>query len=145
MRLVAATTEHLDQLARMNRALIEDEGHGNPMTVPELARRFAEFLGDGWSAELFLPEAAVVGYALYRREANPAEPDGQHVHLRHFFIARDHRRQGFGRRAFAALRAERFPPGARIVLDVLDGNHAGRAFWRSLGFAPYARTLEARA
>jgi GNAT superfamily N-acetyltransferase len=144
MRLVIATADHLDELARMNKALIEDEGHGNPMALAALARRFGGFLDGGWSADLFEREGAHVGYALHRLEANPAEASGIHVHLRHFFITRDHRRRGFGRRAFEMLRTERFPQGARIVLDVLDGNRAGRGFWRSLGFAPYARTLEAR-
>ncbi len=131
----------LDLLAHMNRELIEDERHPNPMTPPELRDRFLRFAAEGWTADLFLFDGEVVGYALHRREPPDAARPGSQVHLCQFFVARDRRRQGIGRRALAALVRERWQPGERIVLDVLEANPGGKAFWIRAGFDPYYTRL----
>jgi ribosomal protein S18 acetylase RimI-like enzyme len=64
------------------------------------------------------------------------------VHLRQFFVSRDHRRQGVGRQAMTLLLQQVWPPDARISLDVLVQNQQGLAFWKALGFSEYAITLE---
>jgi len=141
MRLRVATDEDVPLLATMNRALIEDEGSRNPMSMEELRARMTNFLADGWTAILVLEEDAVVGYLLYR--AHPAEYDAtrSEVFLRQLFVVRERRRQGIGRWALAEAVARHFPGDADVVLDVLVGNEGAERFWRALGFEPYAITL----
>ena len=122
-------------LAAWNHRLIRDEGHRNPMTVPELARRMQGWLEAEYRAVIFSEAAEAVGYAVYRQEADA-------IHLRHFFIRSESRRRGLGRAGFALLRREVWPPGLRLSVNVLCRNAPGTAFWRSLGFHDYCLTLE---
>lgn len=144
--LRAATAADLPAIARMNRALIEDEGHRNPMTLDQLQARAQGFLASpDWHVDLIEQDGRIAGYATWRWESDIAEPSGQRIYLRQFFIAREARGAGLGRRAFALLMHERFPPGARILLEVLHSNPTGQAFWARMGFEPYAVHLERRA
>jgi catechol 2,3-dioxygenase-like lactoylglutathione lyase family enzyme/predicted acetyltransferase len=132
-----------DLVAAMNLGLIADEGHRNPMTVAGLRARLDRLLDrDGWRADLFVRNEVVVGYALWREETDVAEASGRSVHLRQLYVVPEARRRGVGRSAFRRLEAERWPAACRVVLDVLLGNAAGRAFWAALGFSGYAMTLE---
>ena len=73
-------------LARMNWELIQDEGHRNKMTIPELAQRLPAWLSSGaYQAVVFECAGQADGYAMFRREA-------EFVYLRQFFIRRDRRR-----------------------------------------------------
>jgi GNAT superfamily N-acetyltransferase len=122
-------------LARMNRQLIEDEGHRNRMTLPELEERLRQWLAAAYTAVIFEQGATPVAYALFR-------PEAASIYLRHFFVARQYRRQGIGRQAMRLLLSEVWPAGWRITLEVLVHNQRGHAFWRTLGFQEYALTLE---
>jgi ribosomal protein S18 acetylase RimI-like enzyme len=122
-------------LGEMNHRLIRDEGHRNPMTVAELAGRMAEWLAAEYEAVLFEDDAGVAGYALFRREP-------EHIYLRQFYVEPQRRRQGIGRAAIAHLLQHHWQDRARIRVDVLSGNEAAIAFWRSVGFADYCLTLE---
>lgn len=64
--LKQATIEDVETLARMNKHLIEDEGHRNPMNVSQLVERMVSFLSGEYGADLILDDGRVVGYALYR-------------------------------------------------------------------------------
>ncbi len=131
-----ATPSDAPLLARLNRDLIADEGHRNPMTLAELERRMAGWLdAGGYQAVLFERDGDAVGYALFRRE-----PD--HVYLRQFFVRRDHRRQSIGRDALAWLRQHACPDAPRIRIDVLIGNTNAIAFWRAVGFRDYCLSME---
>ena len=131
-----ATVTDAPALAAMNWQLIRDEGHRNPMTVPELAARMAGWLGGGeYEAVLFEEDGRPpVGYALYRR-------DPEYVYLRQFFVRPGRRRRGVGREAVGWLRRHAWG-GGRVRLEVLVGNAAGIAFWRAVGFRDYCLTLE---
>lgn len=124
----------LHLLAELNRQLIEDEGHANPMSVAELERRMRGWLVRSYTAVLFLEEAGVVGYALYRS-------DDAGIFLRQFFICRSERRKGRGRAAMRLLLGRIWPPGTTVTLEALCSNQAAIAFWHSLGFGDYAMTL----
>ncbi|MBM3643602.1 MAG: GNAT family N-acetyltransferase [Alphaproteobacteria bacterium] len=131
----AATLADVPLLARWNMELNEDEGHPPWMEPTGYATRMAGFLErEGYAATLFEIAGTPIGYALHRRE-----PEGQF--LRQFYIARDRRRSGLGRAAFALLRGEVWPRGVPLGLDVLSGNARGFAFWRSLGFRDHATRL----
>lgn len=130
-----ATTEDASLLAGLNKQLIEDEGHRNPMDVAALTERMRGWLVSGeYRAHLFLFDKAVIGYSL-------CKDTGEHIYIRQLFIVRDRRRRGFGQAALSIL-AEDVWPDRRLRADVLTGNTAARAFWQKCGFAPYAEILE---
>jgi len=119
----------------MNHALIRDEGHRNRMTVDELAERMALFLSGEYDAVIFDEQGMPAGYALYRRET-------EYVYLRQFYVAPEYRRRGIGRRAIEWLRANPWRDSPRVRIEVLVNNTPGIAFWRAVGFADYAVTME---
>ena len=131
----SATAVDVALLARMNRQLIEDEGHRNRMTLPELEERMGQWLATEYTAIMFEQHTMPVAYALFR-------PEAASIYLRQFFVERQYRRHGIGRQAMQLLLTEVWPPGWRITLDVLVHNQRGRAFWHALGFQDYAITLE---
>ena len=114
-------------LAQYNAQLIRDERHENAMSIAELGIRIREWLADDYQACLFETRAGPLGYALFRELA-------ECMHLRHFFVVPEYRRNGLGRRAFQRLRAEFFPADKRVLVEVLAWNAGGIAFWKSLGF-----------
>ena len=134
MRYRRAVVADAPLLAGLNRQLIRDEGSRNPMGPDRLEARMRGWLEDGYEAVLFEAESAA-GYALYR-----FEPEG--VFLRQFFVMPENRRRGVGRRALAWLEGNVWAGRGRLRLEVLAGNRAGLAFWRSAGCADYALTLE---
>ena len=130
-------------LSQMNLELIQDEGDCNPMNVAQLQERFANFLNnDGWQVDLFIEGERVMGYATYRYEPNLAEPSGQCIQLRQFFVSRQARGSGIGKAALNLLAQERFQTGERVFLHVLETNPGGKAFWARSGFVPYATIME---
>ena len=87
-----ADDSDLDLLAGWNHELIRDEGHRNPMTVPELRERMRGWLAGEYKAVLLGPQTEPLAYALCRENATE-------VSLRQFFVRRDRRREGIGRGA----------------------------------------------
>ncbi len=130
-----ATLEDAPLLGRLNRQLIEDEGHRQRGTPEELAKRMRTWLQADYQAILFEQGEKLVGYVLYR-------PDECGIYVRQFFVARDHRRQGIGRQAIDWLRREVWQAALRLRLDVLVTNEAGLKFWRAVGFEDYCLILE---
>lgn len=124
----------LGLLAEWNHQLIRDEGHRNPMTVPQLAERMQKWLQGEYRAVVFSIDEPV-GYGLFKR-------DEELIYLRQFFVRRDRRRTGIGRAAFSILREQIWPRSIRLTVDVLCQNHAAIAFWRSVGYRDYCLTLE---
>jgi GNAT superfamily N-acetyltransferase len=130
-----ATIADADLLAQWNHQLIQDEGHRNCMTVPELADRMRGFLASEYKAVIFARDGSDVAYALFRESASE-------IYLRQLFVCRDSRRQGIGRAAVGLLRSQVWPGDKRLTVEVLVANEAAVAFWRSVGFVDYALTLE---
>jgi GNAT superfamily N-acetyltransferase len=138
-----AESAQFELLARMNKELIEDEGHRNPMSVAQLQQRFERFVSsEGYSLDLVLWRDDIIGFATYRQEPDNAEACGYHIHLRQFYISRAVRGRGLGSLAFEALMRARFKRGERIFLNVLETNPRGREFWKKTGFKPYDTTME---
>jgi uncharacterized glyoxalase superfamily protein PhnB/GNAT superfamily N-acetyltransferase len=127
----------LDAIAGWNRQLQEDEG-SPPMARGDIAARLDRWLDAGYRAVVFESAQAPVGYALFCvADPDLKGPDG--IYLRQFFILRERRRQGFGRRAYAAF-AREFCDGREIVLEALGSNPGAHTFWQTLGFEPYSIT-----
>lgn len=133
-----ATPADAPLLGRLNKQLIDDERHRNPMSVVQLADRMANWLADGYRATIFSTANEVVGYVLFRHETD-------HIYIRQFFIVPEHRRHGLGRAAIDWLRRHDWDGAGRLRLDVLVGNERGIAFWRAVGFSDYCLTMEANA
>jgi ribosomal protein S18 acetylase RimI-like enzyme len=130
-----ATDEDLELLAEWNHQLIRDEGHRNPMTVPELRERMAGWLGGEYKAVIFATAGEAVAYALYKESASE-------VYLRQLFVRREQRRRGIGREAVEILQGRLWPRDKRLTVEVLTANGPAVAFWRSVGYKDYCLTLE---
>ena len=130
-----ATQADCPLLAALNHQLIQDEGHHNQMTIPELEQRMRGWLAGDYRAVIFEDAGEVVAYGLYREQ-----PDS--IYLRQFFVIRPCRRQGLGRRAGDMLRSQVWPKNSRFTVDVLIANQSAVAFWRSVGYTDYALSLE---
>jgi len=130
-----AKIEDSRTLAELNHQLIRDEGHWNPMTVPELENRMRDWLADVYRAIIFQGDEDILAYALYRE-------DDTLIYLRQFFVIRNRRRQGIGRRAMDILRHETWPRDKRLMVEVLWKNTGAIEFWKAVGFDEYSLTLE---
>jgi len=125
----------LDLLAEWNRQLIQDEGHRNRMTLPELRERMKGWLAREYKGVIFAVDVEPVAYALYRE-------NDHEIYLRQFFVARQCRRQGVGRMALEILRSQLWSRTKRLTVDVLVTNAAGVNFWRAVGYKDYSLYLE---
>jgi len=131
-----ATPADCRLLGALNLQLIQDEGHRNPMTEPQLVKRMRDWLRRrDYAGEIFEERGEVVAYALYREL-----PD--EIYLRHFFVVRQRRRQGVGRQAMRVLTNEVWPRGKRLLVEVLIANTGGVAFWKAMGYREYSLCLE---
>ncbi len=123
--IIKCTDNDLNQLALMNKQLIEDEKHDNPMNVDQLKVRMRDFLHTDYKAYKFVAGDDVVGYALVNDQKSP-------LYLRQFFICREYRRLGYGKLAFEELLVKLHT--TEIDIEVMFWNEAGYGFWKSLGF-----------
>ena len=135
MTFRCATLNDCALLAELNHQLIRDEGHRNPMTIPELEQRMKGWLASEYAAVIFEDSGEVVAYALYREQ--PEE-----IYLRQLFVVRNRRRQGIGRQDMEWLRSKIWPKNRRLTVEVLFQNEAAVAFWRSVGYKDHSLTLE---
>ncbi|AKG34616.1 GNAT family N-acetyltransferase [Paenibacillus durus] len=115
----------LELLVELNRQLIEDEQHDNTMDTEQLKERMKNFLGGEYRAYLFSAAGEVKGYALVDHGRSP-------LYVRHFFICRNSRRQGYGLVAFRKLRE--CLETDKLDIEVMFWNERAYAFWKSLGF-----------
>ncbi len=123
-------------LADINRQLIEDEWGGGGMSLERLEARMLRWIRDDeYRAVLFQEDDATVAYAL-------VSLDDDSAFIRHFFVLKEHRGRGVGRRAIDTLFDRVVPAGFRTTLDVLASNRGGHQFWRSQGFSDYAIRME---
>ncbi len=68
MRHRLATLEDSEALSELNHQLIQDEGHRNSMTIPELTVRMRGWLAADYRAFIFEDDSGTLAYALYREE-----------------------------------------------------------------------------
>jgi GNAT superfamily N-acetyltransferase len=119
------SNDDLDLLAVLNKQLIEDEQHDNKMNIEQLKERMEGFINTDYKAYLFKENGEVRGYALVNHRREP-------LYLRHFFICRNCRRQGYGKLAFEKLID--LLGTNKIDIEVMHWNERGYEFWKSLGF-----------
>lgn len=121
-------------LAPMNKRMIEDQRHRNPMGIPELQARMQTWLLGEYEAYYVDQQGKAVAYVLFKREPGS-------VYLRQLYVERENRRMGLGGMLFRWAE-ENLWPGEKVWLEVLPDNEAGMRFWKSLGFNTYSLTLE---
>jgi GNAT superfamily N-acetyltransferase len=135
MRARKAIESDAPLLGELNHQLIQDEGHRNPMSIPQLQERMRGWLVKDYTAILFENETGVFAYALYREEP-------EFIYLRQLFVQRPFRRQGLGRKAFQLLQSQFWPAQKRLCVEVLTSNQAAILFWKAVGFQEYSLALE---
>lgn len=135
MKYRKAILDDASLLAGLNHQLIQDEGHRNPMTLPELEGRMRGWLETDYEAVIFEDDAGVLVYALYR-------DSGPEIYLRQFFVVRSRRREGIGGAAIRILRDEIWPQDKRLLVEVLYHNTPAIEFWKAMGFDEYSLALE---
>jgi predicted acetyltransferase len=125
----------LDLLAAWNKQLIQDEGHRNPMTIPELKKRMANWISIDYKIVIFEAAGEPLAYALFKERKNE-------IYLRQLFVRRDKRRNGIGRQAVGILLKDIWPSYTRLTVEVLISNTVAVNFWHALGFKDYCLKLE---
>lgn len=128
-------------LAQMNQQLILDEGSKNAMELPQLEARMREWISTDRQAVLVVHQDNVIGYLLYRLMRDEYFPYQNSIYVRQYFITPRYRRRGIGQIAFERITQEHFPQDYAVMLDVLETNPEGKAFWLKLGFEVYNTTL----
>jgi GNAT superfamily N-acetyltransferase len=122
-----ASADDCELLGVWNKQLIDDEGHDNPMSVRELADRMRGWLAAEYRAVIFEQNGVPVAYALFRDAP-------EWIHLRHFFVVRGRRRRGIGACALALLQENVFSRDRRVLVEAMERNRGGLAFWHNAGF-----------
>ena len=139
LRIDKAKSSDVDLLAQLNRQLDEDEPHPYPLPLSALTERMARWIAEReYEVLLFRDADQLIGYAVWRADEHGS-------YLRHFFICRDQRRQGWGRAAMQLLCREVFPKDRPVNIDAAIGNKAGIAFWHAIGFQDLSVGMELKA
>ncbi len=135
VNFIVASEENCEELATLNKKLIDDGGSNNNMSVTELENRMHEFVSGGYTAIIFEADGKHIGYTLIAVDKSP-------MFVRHFFIDKQFRRKGYGTAAFNKLIT--FLKVDEIDLSVLASNKIGYEFWRSCGLIPYETFMHFR-
>jgi ribosomal protein S18 acetylase RimI-like enzyme len=139
LRIERAESGEAELLAELNLQLDQDEPHPYPLPLPALVERMRRWIDSGEYEVLLLRRGGrVTGYVVWRLEDRGA-------YLRHFFICRDQRRQGWGRAAMRLLRRDVIPKDRPIQIEAAIENKAGIAFWRAIGFQDFGLSMELKA
>jgi hypothetical protein len=70
MKITPASLTDIDTLAVLNKRLIEDEGHSNPMNVEQLAERMSGWLQGEYRGYLAVIADRIAAYCLYRDDGD---------------------------------------------------------------------------
>lgn len=132
-RVLKVMSERAQELAVLNKRLIEDEGHDNPMSISALSRRMAFWLESEYTCYAIEEDKALVSYSLWR-------DDGDFYYLRQLFTLPEYRLKGYAKKLLAYLEVEVFNEKP-IRLDVLEGNETAQRFYHRLGYEVYCHTF----
>lgn len=132
MNIRKCDLKDVENLAILNKQLIDDENSNNSMNIKELEERMKSFLLTDYQAYFFEVDDNIVGYALVKTTCAP-------MYLRQFLIDRKYRKQHYGTEAFHSL--IRYLGVDNIDIEVLSWNEAGKHFWKSCGFCEVSRYM----
>ena len=126
MEIVRAELTDAKILAELNKRLIEDERHPNPMDIAQLTERMQEWLTTDYICYIAKENGHIVAYCLYR-------DDGDYYYMRQLYVDRAHRRKGIATRLLDWL-YENVWTDKKVRLDVLAHNEDAVAFYKRYGF-----------
>lgn len=126
MKITRADTSHAEELAELNKRLIEDERHPNTMNVPQLALRMREWLKGEYTCYLATEDGSMFAYCLFR-------DDGEYYYMRQLFVERAHRRKGLATQLLDWM-YQNVWTDKKVRLDVLSHNEEAIAFYKAQGF-----------
>lgn len=126
MEIVKAELRDVRRLAELNRCLIEDERHPNPMNIAQLNERMKKWLATDYICYIVRENGHIIAYCLYR-------DDGGHYYMRQLYVDRAHRRKGIATQLLDWL-YENVWTNKKVRLDVLAHNEAAIDFYRRYGF-----------
>ena len=126
MEIVQAELADVETLAELNKYLIEDERHPNPMNITELTQRMKEWLATDYICYVVKQNGHIVAYCLYK-------DDGGYYYMRQLYVDRAHRRKGIATQLLDWL-YENVWTDKKVRLDVLAHNEDAVAFYKKYGF-----------
>ncbi len=126
MEIIKAKLSDTKRLAELNKCLIEDEQHPNPMNITELTERMNKWLANDYTCYLAKENGDIVAYCLYK-------DDGDHYYMRQLYVDRAHRRKGIATQLLDWL-YENVWMDKKVRLDVLAHNEDAVAFYKKYGF-----------
>lgn len=126
MKVTKADLSNVEKLAELNKRLIEDERHPNPMNVQQLARRMAAWLQGEYTCYMATEHGLTLAYCLFRDE-------GDYYYLRQLFVESAYRRQGIATQLLDWM-YQHIWIDKKVRLDVLAHNTAAIAFYKAYGF-----------
>ena len=126
MEIVRTELTDVERLAELNKYLIEDERHPNPMNIAELTERMKAWLATDYICYVAKQNEGIVAYCLYR-------DDGEHYYMRQLYVDRAHRRKGIATQLLDWL-YENVWTDKKVRLDVLAHNEDAVAFYKNYGF-----------
>ena len=126
--------QDIDLLAGMNKRLIEDERHPNPMTVSELADRMRGWLESGYRCIIAWNSTIALGYCLHREE-------DRYYYMRQLYTERDYRHRGVAT-ALLNWMFQHHWTDKPVRLDVFAHNEAALALYKSYGFSVAVYRME---
>lgn len=121
-----AEAKDINTLAKMNKHLIEDEKHPNPMNLPQLTQRMEQWLQNEYVSYLASINNKAVAYCLYR-------DDGEFYYLRQLFVEHGWRRRGIATELLDWMYTNIWKH-KKVRLDVLVHNKEAIAFYEKYGF-----------
>ena len=126
MKVTKADLSAVEELSELNRRLIEDEHHPNPMNVQQLAQRMTRWLQDEYTCYLATEDGKAIAYCLYRE-------DREYYYLRQLFVERAHRRKGIAAKLLDWM-YQNVWADKKVRLDVLAHNEEAIEFYNAYGF-----------
>jgi ribosomal protein S18 acetylase RimI-like enzyme len=126
MTIRKAKVSEFEKLAELNKKLIEDERHPNPMSAEQLVQRMSEWLQGEYVCYVVEKDEQTIAYCLYR-------DDGEYYFMRQLFVDREHRRRGIAT-AFLDWMYQHIWLDKKVRLDVLSHNEEAIAFYKAYGF-----------
>jgi ribosomal protein S18 acetylase RimI-like enzyme len=129
------TSKQYKSLALLNAELIQDEGHSNTMSLPELEQRMIHWLDSGeYGCHAVLHRNLPVSYCIWREEPS-------NVYIRQVFTLRNYRGRGLATKLINAVQ-NGVANSKPVRLEVLANNKAAMKFYKKLGFELYSHTFQ---
>jgi ribosomal protein S18 acetylase RimI-like enzyme len=134
MKITKAALSDAGKLADMNKRLIEDEHHPNPMNLEQLTQRMSAWLQNEYTSYLAIEDGSIVAYCLFR-------DDGEYYYMRQLYVERENRCNQIATRLLDWMYRNVWTD-KKVRLDVLSHNDEAIAFYKYYGFQIHVLRME---